>query len=148
MHSLSDDNNPTNIYLFKVNNRNTIKRCEICSKLTIKTPERLDVALVFLLLTLNIFHTLSTVSIVYLEEVNVSWVPISVTVVVKGNYAKTEKLLLIFCPRLLVNFHCDCSFVNFSFPLMKKSAAVAWRYLWKVLKNFVKLQENTSDRND
>ena len=31
---------PTNIYLFKVNNRNTRRRCEICSKLTIKTPER------------------------------------------------------------------------------------------------------------
>ena len=29
-----------NIYLLKVNNRNTKKRCEICSKLTIKTPER------------------------------------------------------------------------------------------------------------
>ena len=29
-----------NIYLFKVNNRNTRKRCETCSKLTIKTPER------------------------------------------------------------------------------------------------------------
>ena len=33
---------PANIYLFKVNNRNTRKRCEICSKLTIKTPERLQ----------------------------------------------------------------------------------------------------------
>ena len=31
---------PTNIYLFKVSNKNTRKRCEICSKLTIKTPER------------------------------------------------------------------------------------------------------------
>ena len=31
---------PANIYLFKVNKRNTRKRCEICSKLTIKTPER------------------------------------------------------------------------------------------------------------
>ena len=30
---------PTNIYLFKVNNRNIRKRCEICSKLTVKTPE-------------------------------------------------------------------------------------------------------------
>ena len=29
-----------NIYLLKVNNKNTRKRCEICSKLTIKTPER------------------------------------------------------------------------------------------------------------
>ena len=31
---------PANIHLFKVNNINTRKRCEICSKLTIKTPER------------------------------------------------------------------------------------------------------------
>ena len=29
-----------NTYFFKVNNRNTRKRCEICLKLTIKTPER------------------------------------------------------------------------------------------------------------
>ena len=27
------------MYLFKVNNRNSRKRCETCSKLTIKTPE-------------------------------------------------------------------------------------------------------------
>ena len=31
---------PTGIYLLKVNNINTKTRCEICSKLTIKTPER------------------------------------------------------------------------------------------------------------
>ena len=31
---------PANIYLFKVNNRDTIKRFETCSKLTIKTPEQ------------------------------------------------------------------------------------------------------------
>ena len=30
---------PANIYLFKVNNKNNRKRCEICSKLTVKTPE-------------------------------------------------------------------------------------------------------------
>ena len=29
-----------NIYLFKVNNRNTRKGCELCSNLAIKTPER------------------------------------------------------------------------------------------------------------
>ena len=29
-----------NIYLFKFNNTNTRKRCEICSKLTIITPEQ------------------------------------------------------------------------------------------------------------
>ena len=53
---------PGDIYLFKVKNRNTGKRCEICSKLTIKTPERRFIVnlehishlfLVFLLLTLN-----------------------------------------------------------------------------------------------
>ena len=32
---------PTGIYLLKVNNRNTKTRCEIRSKLTINTPERL-----------------------------------------------------------------------------------------------------------
>ena len=55
---------PAGNYLLKVNNRSTRARCEICSKLTIKTPERRLVfivnfeyishlALVFLLLTLN-----------------------------------------------------------------------------------------------
>ena len=32
--------NPAGNYMFKVNNRNTRTRCETCSKLTIKTPER------------------------------------------------------------------------------------------------------------
>ena len=57
------------IYLLKVNSSNARTRCEICSKLKIKTPERnqwrrsgafivnfehiLHLALVFLLLTLN-----------------------------------------------------------------------------------------------
>ena len=31
---------PAGIYLLKFNNRNTRTRCEICSELTIKTPER------------------------------------------------------------------------------------------------------------
>ena len=31
---------PVNIYLLKINNRNTGKECKICSKLVIKTPER------------------------------------------------------------------------------------------------------------
>ena len=46
--------NPANIYLFKIINRNTGKRCELCSKLTIKhlTP-------------------FSNVSVVDFEKVNV-----------------------------------------------------------------------------
>ena len=31
---------PAGMYLLKFKNRNTRARCEICSKLTIKTPER------------------------------------------------------------------------------------------------------------
>ena len=51
--------NPAGIYLLKIKNRNATKRCEICSKLTIMTPnDANDVALVSLLSTLNIFHTL------------------------------------------------------------------------------------------
>ena len=62
--------NPAGIYLLKVNNRNTRKMCEICSKLTIKTPEQRHcrrsgvfiinfehmshLVVMFLLLTLNI----------------------------------------------------------------------------------------------
>ena len=34
------DYSPAGNYMFKVNNRNTRTRYEICSKLTIKTPER------------------------------------------------------------------------------------------------------------
>ena len=45
-------NHPASIYLFKVNNRNTRKRCEMCSKVTIKTP-KWHLFLAHLLLTLN-----------------------------------------------------------------------------------------------
>ena len=63
------DQDTAGIYLLKVNNKNTRTRCETCSKLKIKTPERRQkcrssvfivdfedishVVLVFLLLTLN-----------------------------------------------------------------------------------------------
>ena len=49
---------PAGNYMFKISNRNTGKKCEICSKLTIKIPAHaIGVVLVSLLLTLNIFHT-------------------------------------------------------------------------------------------
>ena len=38
----------------------------------------IDVVLVFLLLTLNIFHTVSSASIINFEEVNFSWVRIKI----------------------------------------------------------------------
>ena len=66
---------PTDIYLFKINNGNTRKRCEIRLKWTIMTPNNVNgVVLMSLLLTLNIFYTFFSVFIVYFEQVNVCWV--------------------------------------------------------------------------
>ena len=48
-------NNRANIYLFKVNNKNTRKRCEICSKLIIKTAERRRSGV--FIVDFKIFHT-------------------------------------------------------------------------------------------
>ena len=67
---------PANIYLFKVNNWSITKTCEICSKLTAKTPEQRHSRRVFLLLTLIYFTPFSIVSIVDFEQVNVSWVDV------------------------------------------------------------------------
>ena len=53
-----------NIYLFKIDNKNTRKRCEICSKLTIKTTERRHWPRIY-------FTSFSIVSIVDFEQLNV-----------------------------------------------------------------------------
>ena len=47
--------------------------CEICSKLTINTPDVIDVVMVSLLLTLNNFTHCSGVTIVDFEQVNAGW---------------------------------------------------------------------------
>ena len=62
---------PANNYLFKVNNRNTRKRCEICSKLTIKTRKTWTS---FCFFTVNFEHVsnLFLMSLVDFEHVNVS----------------------------------------------------------------------------
>ena len=59
---LKNSSNSVGIYVLKVGNRSTETRCEICSKLTVQTPERrqwrsifLHIVLVFLLLIKN--HT-------------------------------------------------------------------------------------------
>ena len=63
---------PAGNYMFKVGNRNTRTRCEICSKLTIKTPERRRSG-VFIVNFEHISHLVSSVSIVNFEKVNASW---------------------------------------------------------------------------
>ena len=50
---------PTDIYLFKVNNKNTKTMCEISSKLTIKKNSDVINVLMSFSLTMNIFHTLT-----------------------------------------------------------------------------------------
>ena len=57
--------------MLKVSNRNTRKKCEICSKVTIKTPERshLRRSDVFIV---N-FEPFSGVPIVDFEQVNINW---------------------------------------------------------------------------
>ena len=56
---------PANIYLFKVKNRNTRKRCEVCSESKIETLElRHWICTVVLLLILNLFTFFCSVSIV------------------------------------------------------------------------------------
>ena len=69
-HCLSE-HNPTNIYLLKVSNRNTRWRSEICSQSS--QNNAIDVVLVSLLLTLNISHTLFSVSDVAFEQVKIWW---------------------------------------------------------------------------
>ena len=51
---------PDGNYMFKVNNRNTRTRCEICSELTRKTPERRHSVLVKLGEMTNVFSIIST----------------------------------------------------------------------------------------
>ena len=77
--------------LFKVSNRNNGKRCEICSKLTIKATGRYYVALVSLLFPLDIFKTFFNVSTVDFEQRNVYWV----LPVYSGNSFYLAKLLII-----------------------------------------------------
>ena len=52
------------MYLLKCDKRNTRKRCEICLKLTTKTPEYCSV---------NVFYTFTSVPAIAFEQVNVSW---------------------------------------------------------------------------
>ena len=60
---------PVDIYLLKVNNINSRAGCEICSKLTIKTPERQQWRRFgSFLLSLNIFHFFSSASTVNFEH--------------------------------------------------------------------------------
>ena len=81
-YPITQEVNPAGNYMFKVNNRNSRTRCEICSELTIKTPERRQGRrLVSVLLTLDIFliwlwtyfSPCSSGFIINFERVNPGW---------------------------------------------------------------------------
>ena len=113
--------NPANIYLFKFNNKNSKNRCEICSKLTIETPERrlmyftpFDVLMYFW----TYFTPFSAVSVVDFEQVNISWdannaFPVSCTVTTQPGFTffkptmETPEQRLKICFRL--NWDVQCS---------------------------------------
>ena len=64
--------------MFKVNNKNIRTRCEICSKLTITTPERCQWSRsgVFIANFKHISRLVLSVSFVDFEQVNIGWVTI------------------------------------------------------------------------
>ena len=61
--------------MFKDSNGNTRKRCEMCSKLTVKIPERRQWRRsgIFIVNFEHNFTPFSTVSIVNFEQVNAGW---------------------------------------------------------------------------
>ena len=76
-------NFPAGNYMLKVNNRNTRTRCEICSKLTKKTPERRHWTPSFIghwrrsgvfIVNFEYISHLASVSIVNFEQINAGWV--------------------------------------------------------------------------
>ena len=63
---------PVGIYLLKFNNSKTRERCEICSKLTIATPERLlqRCSGAFIVNSKHISNLVLSVAVVTLEQIN------------------------------------------------------------------------------
>ena len=53
----NENRNPTSNNMLKVNNRNTRAKCDICSKLTTKTPERRHHGGVLLLVKLHAIYS-------------------------------------------------------------------------------------------
>ena len=64
---------PVNIYLFKVNERNTKKMCEILWKLTIKKPERCQLCSNVFIVNFKQMSHFSSVSVVKFEQVDTCW---------------------------------------------------------------------------
>ena len=94
------------IHLFKVNNGNNRKMCEICSKLTTNMPEwRQRCPSDFSVINFEHIADRSGVSIVDFEKVNVGWVK---KALIKGNIP-VYKLLL----KAALSTHCQANIYLF-----------------------------------
>ena len=109
---------PDDIYLFKANNRNTRKRREICSKLTVKQQK--DVSKVILKFFFVDVFVKFFFSITNLEQVNVSWG-------VATQKQKQMLLILSFWIEWLLSFTSTVSFSCFVYLIQKA--------LWSVRKS-------------
>ena len=69
---------PSNIYLFKVENKNTRKRCEKCIELTIKIPERRQLHLsgVFIVNSEHISHLFLLFALLTLNKKMLAGIPL------------------------------------------------------------------------
>ena len=94
LHSQRQYYYATGIYQSKVNNRNTRTRCEICSKLTIKTPERRHCrrSSVFIVNLEHIAHLVLGVSIVNFEHIIAGWYTFSFTYSIQVNTIQVNRI--------------------------------------------------------
>ena len=91
--------NLANIYLFKVNNRNSTKRCEICSKLTIKIPKRRQrcCSRIFIVKFEHITHLFLVFLLLILNKQMFAWWRRLGVSFVNFEYIEHIKLMMIFC---------------------------------------------------
>ena len=110
---------PLGIYMFKVNNRNTRTRCEICSKLALKTPERCRHLLA------QSKHWKYENDVWYLFKVNNKYTKTSLTSgVFIVNFEQISHIMLVFplfVDSELVNSCSVCLFIEIT---MQKSCAI------------------------
>ena len=91
--------------MLKVNNRNPRKWCEICSKLTIKTPERRQWCRsgVFIVKFEHISHLFLVLLLLTLKQVNVRWQVLSWTSPIVTAFKR-----YFHCLSTLLNYHEHC----------------------------------------
>ena len=97
------------IYLFKFNNKNTRKRCEICSKLTIKAPERRHWhrSSVFIVNFWTYFMPFSSVSIVWRRRTGKILFDLSFLALMMRSRIIVKKLQIFVTQLLEKNIHTE-----------------------------------------